>query len=251
MIRVTQVLFNFHPVRSFALIAIPASIEMLFATNLKTIDIVGIMGGMSLTESEEFLLAATHTITMGSVVLFLVAFCLAFCSKRGDVQTKPTGYDTKISVLTWIVPVIAISLWGIASISPQKRLSNLQIFQGFIRKEKFAEAARFADSKSKDDFPPHRRLLAETLFYNSPQAALCLASFKEWPSWLYDEFSSDVSTWLESSSVTNSRQSRNFEILYHDVEEAPFVIEFAAKFTPGIDPYQYFPSTEEDQKPTP
>ena len=71
MVRVLVVLFNFTPLRAFCLISISASIEIFFATLVKSMDIVGIMGGMKLTTADRFLCEATQAVTAGSFLLFV------------------------------------------------------------------------------------------------------------------------------------------------------------------------------------
>ncbi|MDC0302716.1 hypothetical protein OAL23_00955 [bacterium] len=133
MVRVLVALFNFTPLRAFCLISIPASIEMFFATLVKSVSIVGIMGGMKLTTSEGFLLQATRIVTTGSIVLFISACLLIFFSKRGEIRAHESSENPpKISRPTWLFAIVIIALWLVASIEPQQRLRNLVHFQDLI-----------------------------------------------------------------------------------------------------------------------
>ena len=232
MMRVIVVLFNFTPLRAFCLISIPASIEMFFATLSKSFDIVGIMGGMKLTTAEQFLYEATRTVTAGSFFLFIAACLLIFFSKRGDIQALGSaGNSSKISRPTWISAILIIALWLLASIEPQQRLQNLAHFQGLIKQGKYKDAQVFTESLTKTDFPPHRHLLGKITSFTPPSAIRALVHHNTWPDWIRDELDEDVRIWLED--LNPKEEDYRISNLREEFNEAPYIEEFAGKFTPG------------------
>lgn len=235
MMRVIIVLFNFTPLRAFCLISIPASIEIFFATFIKSVSIVGIMGGMKLTTAESFLYKATQAVTAGSFFLFIAACLLIFFSKRGEIRKyPPVENPPKISRPTWIVAVTIIALWLVASTQPQKRLRNLTKFQNLIEERQYQEAQVFTESIDKTDFPPHRRLLSKYTFYGTPLAVRVLVHHNTWPDWIRDELEEHVRIWLEDLHP-KVKEDWITTILerYH---EAPYVHEFVEKFAPEYEP---------------
>lgn len=248
MIRVVVVIFNFHPLRAFSLVAIPASFEMFFGSIFKGIDIVGVMAGMSLTEADSFLLSATRTVTMGSVILFCISFCLAFCSRRGDVKNReaPTS-RTSIHLTTWCLSILVIALWIWASKVPQERLANLEEFRTLIRSENYEKAAKFAETISEDGFPRHHQILPKRFSFHPPFAIKLLSYHNDWPTWLEDNFKEDVAAWLANPRQLARGNSPDYFDLYRDLEDAPYVQEAADKVTPGIKASDFF-QEEEDPK---
>jgi len=248
MVRVTQVLFNFHPTRAFTFIAIPASAEMFFATKIRAIDIVGIMGGMKLTESEEFLLSAGRIMAMGSLILFFGAFFLLFFTKRGEAQSKePAALNHKIAPLTWVTSILVIIFWLALSKTPQKQLTNIAQFQKLIRAKNYQQAAELAEAASKKGFPPHHLLFPQAYSYSyiSPYSATYLVNYDKWPLWLRKELDQDVNHWLSHQEEDALDKSHKFKLLYRGLE-GPYLQKFADKFTPGINLSDY---SDQDKAP--
>lgn len=234
MVRVLVVLFNFTPLRAFCLISIPASIEMFFATLVKSMDIVGIMGGMKLTTAERFLYEATQTVTAGSFFLFVAACLLIFFSKRGEIRAlTPSENPPKISRPTWLAATSIIALWLLASAAPQQRLRNLKQFQTLVHQGQYKEAQAFTESLTKTDFPPHRHLLGKSLSYNPPLAINALVYHNSWPEWVEVELNEGAKIWLED--LDPDREDYRISALREEFQKAPYIEEFAAKFTPGYD----------------
>ncbi|MDF1712630.1 MAG: hypothetical protein P1U90_10360 [Akkermansiaceae bacterium] len=247
MMRVIIVLFNFNPLRAFCLISIPASFEMFFATFIKSVSIVGIMGGMKLTTAESFLYKATQAVTAGSLFLFIAACLLIFFSKRGEIRKHPPVENTpKVSRPTWIVAVTTIALWLVASSQPQKRLRNLAKFQNLIKERQYQEAQAFTGSINNTDFPPHRRLFGKTSRYQVSQAAITLANHKTWPDWIQKELEEEVQLWLED--LDEDGYDYRLDMLRERIQGAPHVEEFARKFTPNHD-LRYSPAEEPETSP--
>lgn len=239
MIRVLIVLFNFTPLRAFCLISIPASAEMLVATMIKSINIVGIMGGMKLNTAERFLYEATQTVTVGSFFLLIATCLLIFFSKRGEIRAlPPVESPPEISKPTWIAASVIIAMWLVAAVAPQQRLRNLHQFQTLIGKKHYEEAQLFAESLTPADFPPHRRLLGKTTHYTCPLEAEILVHHTTWPDWVRAELDESVEIWLEDLNA--EKEDYRINELRERFHEAPHIEKFADRFTPGytlkIDP---------------
>jgi len=241
MTRVLQVLFNFHPIRAFVLIAIPASVEMFFATLFKSVDIVGIMGGMRLSEADKFLLAATNTMTMGSLIIFVISILLIFYTPRRDVKSwQPSESRIKVGKSSWSFAIIIIALWLGIAIEPQKKLRKLETFRSLVRHENYEEASHFVTVTTEEEFPPHRRLLPKPSIYSPPPAVRLLAFWNDWPAWFRERLREDVSDWLIGPENRSQNLQRKYDTLYRNLNEAPFVQEFADEFTPGVSPETHF-----------
>jgi hypothetical protein len=207
---------------------------MFFATFIKSVSIVGIMGGMKLTTAESFLYKATQAVTAGSFFLFIAACLLIFFSKRGEIRAlKPAEKPPKISAPTWISATAIIALWFFAATQPQQRLRNLAEFNSLIKAERYAEAHLHVKSLTQDDFPPYRRLFGKTPRYQISQAAVTLANHNRWPDWIQKGLEDDVQLWLED--LDTDREDYRINMLRDHLHGAPHIEEFSKTFTPGLD----------------
>lgn len=250
MVRVTCVLFGFHPARAFALVAIPASVEMFFATLVSSISIVGIMGGMSLSPADAFLVKATGFVTYASIVVFGLGILTALVGPRGNVTSWfPERPQPKITPASWLVALAIIGLWLVIAIIPQQKLTTREHFRNLIKAERYEEAAEFAKTKTLADFPIHQSLFVRRSTYFHPPLALeLLVHHANWPEWLRQELKTDVKTWISGLPSHFDDQDVK-EHLYRDFSQAPFTQKVADEFTPGINVSDYFPKDEEEPQP--
>jgi|GEM_PF-2163937 len=249
MIRVLVVLFNFTALRAFALIAIPASAEMFFGTLMKSMDIVGIMGGIRLDEGEKFLLQATQTMTIGSVVLFVIAIIVAFISKRGDLKEhieKSPGVPVAAS--SWILAVGAIVAWSLFALPHQKKLRTKADFSQLIRKREYKQASLFLVDKTQSDFPKHHSLVRQPSMFSAPTVHVTLLAQKtSFPEWFREQLKNDVRLWIHDHEILNYEPGELEKDLYKAAAEMPYVQEVADELTPGIKVSELW---EENEKKT-
>jgi hypothetical protein len=249
MVRVTSVLFGFHPSRAFALVAIPASAEMFFATLISSISIVGIMGGMSLSPADAFLLKATGFVTYASVVVFILGILTAIIGPKGNVTSwYPERPQPKITPISWLAALVIIGLWLVISITPQEKLATREHLRNLIKAEQYEEAAEFAKTKTRADFPTHQTLFAGRSSDHRPPTAMdLLVHHDDWPEWLRQELKVEVETWIAGLPSFFDDEGLN-QTLYRNYREAPFIQKFADEFTPGINASDYFKKEENDEE---
>ncbi len=242
MIRVTSVLFGHHPARAFALIAIPASVEMFFATLVQSINIVGIMSGVTLDEGEQFLLTATGIVTMGSVVLFVIAIIVGCVSRKFQMISRRREMGKiKISRMVWGLAVLATVGWLVLAVPHQKRLLAHLRIENFIRADDFAGLSSFLEGKTRSDFPKNRKLYPWALTsHRSPNSRMkILLSEEVMPSWFEREIEQEVLKWIdEKDRPENSLEME--KSLYEEIQNHPRAQELADRLTPGVRVDQLF-----------
>lgn len=247
MIRVISVLYGFTLGRAFVAIALPASMEMFVATLFKGMNIVGIMGGMRLSEADLFLLNATSGVTMGSVVLFVVAIVVGFASKPGNVRSWETQEpERKISGRTWLAAFGVIFTWLTVAINPQRKLTTQDEFHRLIRGERYEDAAAFLKERTARDFPEHQEFIpGKSYWRRAPMAMDLLVYHDDWPVWFREMLIADVKSWIADKPERSNSQN-HFENLYSDFRDAPYVQKIADELTPGVRAADYF---KEDAPP--
>lgn len=243
MVRVINVLFNFHPAHGFFLITIPASLEMLIGSIQKHFSIVGIMGGMRLSPADEFLKQASETVTTISFFLFFACiFSLLFCPKKTPIAWVSQLKKVTITKATWITSISIIALWLTLAITPQKQLSTRQQFRQLISAQDYHAAAAFVAPLTRSDFPTHQEILHLKIYDNNHPAIEALARHDDWPQWLREEWHQDIKAWIklnigEPTKVRNEDHlSYNAKIdhIYHRLHYAPYIQKLADIITPGI-----------------
>ncbi|MGJ8698275.1 MAG: hypothetical protein ACSHYF_18285 [Verrucomicrobiaceae bacterium] len=249
MIRVTSVLFGYHPSRAFALVAIPASVEMFFATLVSSVSIVGIMGGMKLSEADRFLLNATSVVTMSSVAIFVIGILVGIFGPKGDV--KPASEDTplpRITLPSWIAAGTIIILWIALAIVPQTKLNTRDHFRILINNGQYAEAAAFTRTKTRDDFPAHQILLKKHHGFRSPPDSMrLLAHHQDWPDWLRKELEEDIHHWISGIPDRISGEARDLLIFDH-IADAPFARQVVGQFLPSLDLNEWLEEEKDESK---
>ena len=249
MVRVATVIFGFHPSRAFALIAIPASVEMFLATLISSISIVGIMGGMSLSPADAFLLKATGFVTYASVVVFILGILTAIIGPKGNVTSwYPERPQPKITLSTWLTALTIIALWLVIAITPQQKLATREHFRNLINAARYEEAAEFTKTKSLTDFPTHQALFVGRRSYHHPPTAMdLLVHHNDWPEWLRRELKVEVETWIAGLPSFFDDEGLH-QTLYRNYREAPFIQKFADEFTPGINASDHLKKEENDEE---
>lgn len=238
MARVLQVLFHFFPARAFALIALPASAEMFFATLVRQVDIVGIMGGMRLTESDQFLLTATNIMTLGTIWLCFASLLIGLFSDRGPVEAwQPAPEQSRVAPASWLTAVLVLLLWGFVAWKPQGQLQNRATLRKLIRSGDFPAALAFVEDKSPSDFPRHQYLLDRSdRRWVPPLALKALVYRDDWPEWVEEAFYEDLREILAQAEKNDEDPVQVRSFFYKDFLEAPFVEEVAKRITPGYRP---------------
>ncbi|YCM45210.1 hypothetical protein V2O64_04130 [Verrucomicrobiaceae bacterium 227] len=246
MVRVTSVLFEFHPSRAFALVSIPASAEMFFATLVSAMSIVGIMGGMSLSPADAFLLKATSFVSYSSLVVFGLGILTAIAGPRGNVTSWcPERPQPKIASASWLTAFAAIGLWLVIAIIPQQKLTTREHLRNLIKADQYEEASEFVKTKTQKDFPTHQSLFERrSTYFHPPIEMELLVHHNDWPEWLREELKSEVKTWMAGLPSHFDDQDRK-EHLYQGFSQAPFTQQIADELTPGIKVSDYFPKDEE------
>ncbi len=249
-VRIATILFHFNNRRAFALIAIPASLEMFIATFLKSINIVGIMGGIRLSSADRFLLNATQTVTVGSIILLAIALG-SLIGPKGDVKNWNTPpIKPRISKPLWILAISVIAAWLVMAYRPQIQLANRAELRTLIQNDDYELAAYFLNNKTRSDFPTHQFIFRHATFAGSPPRALrVLANHNRWPKWMKDELMEDISNWIEESSDPESQKEDLYRDLYRSSREAPFIQDISDELTPGIQAADYFYPPTSSTKP--
>jgi hypothetical protein len=231
-VRFTSVLFNFSPARAFTLVTIPASFEMVVATFFKSISIVGIMGGMRLSESDRFLREATGTVTFGSLILFASAVLMTLATSRGDARgwTKPPK-TSKPSVASWILAVGVIGLWSFIAIKPQTRLQNRQTIRELIGNKDFEGASDFLNTRTRDDFPIGQYFLDpnQTSYWRPSLAVIALTHWNDWPEWAEQELYQDLRELLDDQDDSWRYPGGIPKLIFQPVSDAPYLEEVSRR----------------------
>lgn len=178
-------------------VLVPASIEMWFGSLWKRMSLVGIMGGVRLSPSHEYLvkaqeftIQASQWTLAGSIVALLIVVMrkqraqTSLCRPRGEGVTCAVWGATAVSLVAWIL----------MSIPSQSKVRNRAALEKLCDQEQHTEAAAFASTMERKDFPATHFLPPDPYRYETPIELL-------------DTLDTGVPSWLKEEWMTNARLS--------------------------------------------
>ncbi len=187
-----RTLYKLPTVVAYSAMLIPASLEMMFGGVNKTLNLVGIMGGMRLSESDQFLVDATSFVVVVSFWLAVVSLIVFLIFTK---KSKGRGYQEKVSgkmphrILT--VAGISVLVWLGAATIYQPKLSNMKALRTAIHSKDLDLAVELLQQTPESDYPPGHDIFSR--YYsnlNSKQALL--AREAELPPWAVERLTKDV-----------------------------------------------------------
>ncbi len=156
MFRVLVEIFQIKRSFAFGVILIPACLEMCVATFFKQIDIIGIMGGMRLSPSDEFLLLATSIVFKTSGILFLLSILGVIILSRRYTLPR-VRFDNLVNVSPsrgiWISTLSALLIWLSVASYFQPLLKNKQHLLSLMGLGNLDAVTQFLSNKEPEDFP--------------------------------------------------------------------------------------------------
>jgi len=197
MVRVIQAVFKVKASLAAFAILIPTTLEMAVATAFKELSIVGIMGGMRLSPSDQFLLTATRTVSMGSWILFFVSLIgFLFLMIKGNIRGSAFKNEVRFtpSKNLWLSSIISILLWSSVSFPFQKTLKNQQTLRTLISESNFDQAAVFLKKKEPRDFPPGHDIFNRGSYPNIENLLELLTRNEKLPAWVIQRLVEDIKT---------------------------------------------------------
>ncbi len=195
MSRVLCVLYNMKALLAVCAILLPASLEMLVASYFKGVNIVGIMGGMRLSPSDQFLLSATNFVSVASLVLFvasLIMYLILLERKRVKVHTLQLMSDSRISSAVYALCSVSIGIWFFIGLDAQNSLNNKRELLALMREQKFDEVVSFLDGKKESDFPEGHLIFGSRYRWAGRGQIGLLAKHEELDPWVVDRVSENV-----------------------------------------------------------
>lgn len=197
MVMVFKTLFKVNLGTAIGVILIPATVEMTVGGFFKTLNIVGIMGGMRLSPSDEFLVSATNAVILASVILFFVSLIILLSTLKGSKGTlfhEPVEFRPSSSLL--ISAVLSILIWFGAALYFQPLLYNQKKLRSLMSEllipdKNHDNLITYLKDKSPNDFPVGHDIFSYR--YNSVRIKLSAYDHhKELPEWVTKRLREDL-----------------------------------------------------------
>jgi len=205
--RCIQVLSNENYFSSLIRIILPASIVMCFASLLKGMDIIGIMGGVKLSPTEsilataaEFTTVTTFWTSIFSIIasLFLTQYRFRFI--QAPLPWRQTVFNSKLLVYSALLIPLAL----LCTVPIQQKAKRNHTLKALLDDSRITGHARasidYAAQFQRDDFlTSHHFPPAPKGYYIED---LVIALNPDDPQWIYDEWE----TLLSQKTDYNNRQ---------------------------------------------
>ena len=164
MTRVVSVLYQCHWLASLFVVMLFADAVAVTAIILTPRPVVGMMGGIRHTESEQVILNVTCAIQGWGILLMPVwtigVICIALLSRSKSVglwRTLEVDSQARrsVSVPLWSIALIAIVMWAPILPLTQFEQKNRRIATVDLKEGRIDQAIDFMSQRTPEDFPPH------------------------------------------------------------------------------------------------
>lgn len=201
MSRYLSVMSGEHFLRSFMSIAWPAATIMCIASFFKGIALVGIMGGVELSDHQIILKQAANFTTSSCFFIAIITLFFALVISQSSnkiyhptrtLPWKPWDSLTIPKLLNSVTFIfVSITLAIVALLPIQKQTVNNYKLTSLIKQGKNQEAIEFASKRNRNDFLKHHTFPpGKTQYYYHFKKLFLLLSktTKDTPQWLLKEW---------------------------------------------------------------
>jgi hypothetical protein len=164
MTRVVSVLYQCHWLAALFVVMLFADAVAVTAIILTPRPVVGMMGGIRHSESEQVILNVTCAIQGWGILLLPVwligVICIAFLGRKKATPPwqSPNGDpDARrpVSKPVWAIAVFAILIWALVLPLTQAEQKNRRTVTVDLRAGRIDQAISFMSDRTPQDFPPH------------------------------------------------------------------------------------------------
>jgi len=158
--RILHVTTQAHAGRTTVWTLFAASLEVvvvMFVGAFSTLgeEVVRGMSGMRNSPEEEMLLRVLSEITSWAAIVFLITGIGLFVARgRGLARPLPEATQSRVP---WVAPVLAVALWSVAAIGPQKQLRNNFDYDRLVAAGRYDEAMTFLITRKPEEFSHYKR----------------------------------------------------------------------------------------------
>lgn len=201
MVRAVRVLSGAPWPRVTLLILAPASIEMFFGSTVKSMSLVGVMGGVRLPPHNRLLLEASHMTTALSFWVCILSIVGLFLF-RGKATNALSRLKARFPVKAAILAAACFGVWILAAFPGYKQVHNRQVLRSLIRQQRYAEAVAFASIRQREDFSTIHYLPPAPDEYQYSFPIECLDHLKpDSPVWLREEWTANAIEFFKAYPV--------------------------------------------------
>ncbi|MEM6777914.1 MAG: hypothetical protein AAF670_09675 [Planctomycetota bacterium] len=155
--RLASVQFRIGFPLSLSLTLVPCMAVAFVALLQSSMSIVGVMGGIRLTESQKMLVSYQGTVINGISLAFIpTAFAmiaLLVASRRTSKRSCSHYMGPRLSVSLWSVPALATIVFAVAMTFTQPKLHRARVVDDHLIADDLSAAIRSMQSNDEQDFP--------------------------------------------------------------------------------------------------
>ena len=195
--QVTRSLFGIPPLVAYSAMLFPASVEMMFGSFNKTLNLVGIMGGMRISESDEFLAGATGFVTIVSFWLAIASLLLLLCcvaKGKGEAFAEEVKRPFSKGII-WLTGS-ALTVFLVAAVIYQPKLAIMKELRKAVHGKEMDRVVEILQETPESAFPKGHDIFAS--YYDSLQLKRpILEREAELPAWAVERLRQDVELLLD------------------------------------------------------
>jgi len=161
--QVAHYLYKIHALKAYCVMLVPASLEMLFGSFYQNLNIVGIMGGLRLSEKDQLLANLTSFVTVTSFwvlvgSLFFAVLLMVIHSQKAQYFSKEVNRSPSRNML--IATVASIMVFLATAFYFQPKLSNVKTLRRLLVEDQYSSAVEFLNKNDEKSFPPGHEIFS-------------------------------------------------------------------------------------------